>query len=568
MQSRGRMRRLLPKYGKIEPFHHTSRLCVVNMSFNSGDSVALCGITKYNEQLRSFLSGSNLHIVPWSSNIKWLVCGTNAEGRWKLSEARRLGIAIKTVDAVMDMARIQCELWVTRYAPRRVEEIIGGSAPIGELTAWLRGWTGVAGSVRGALVTGPPGIGKTTAVGLIIAGCGYDVVEFNASDERSASAVRRYFDEAKRSGHCGRRRVIVMDEVDGMSSGDRGGIGELAKVIAVTAFPIICIANERGTPRLRPLASCCLDIRFARPTKTVIAKSLFTRVVKKEGLKYTIADLEELCERNGNDIRSIINALQFSAVSLVSGSKDALQRVDAFSATGRLIGGGDSHAVKEQLVFLDYGMIPLMVAEGYLAAAGKPRTSGRGDDSLLLKRCHSAGTFLGDYDILDRRIHSSQTWSLMPYAVSAVVSAAVSTEGISPFQIFPSWLGKQSKRLKHRRWLRDMRCRGVLRGGGEDMLNTMDCLRSMLFKKGVSASETVRRLVDIGATRDDMLETMVDMTYKDDANRVALDTKTKSAITREWKKIEAKGIRTKPEVSVQDDDVFVDSDDDMYDIIE
>ena len=519
-------------------------------------TVALCGVDADYDRLVSFLSSSGHTVVPWASNIGRLVCGGSAEGLWKMAEAKRLGIAVVTAAAVLADAQRAGELWVTRYTPRRLKDMIGAVAPITELSAWLTGW-GTTGGVRGALVTGPPGIGKTTAVGLIVRGCGYDLVEFNASDERSATAVRKYFDDAKRSGCCGKRRVIVMDEVDGMSTGDRGGIGELAKVIAGCSFPIICIANERGTPRLRPLASCCLDIRFQRPTKTVIAKALFERVVKAEKLGYTVGQLEELCERNGNDIRSVINALQFSAASLIgggkdphslqlkAGTKDELQRVDAFSATGRLIGGGDSRAVKEELVFLDYGMIPLMVAEGYVAAVGKPRGSGSGsgsrpDDSVLVQRCAIAGRYLGDYDILDRRIRGSQTWSLMPYAVSAVVSTAVATEGIAPFQIFPSWLGKQSKRLKHRRWLRDMRSRRVLGGSGEGMLDTLDCLRSMLFMKGKSATEIIGRLLDIGATRDDMLETITDMTYKDDVGRVALDTKTKGGITREWKKIEAK----------------------------
>jgi replication factor C subunit 1 len=484
-----------------------------------------------------------------------------------MAEAKRLGIAVVTVAAVLAEAQRLGELWVTRYTPRRLRDMIGGTGPITELSAWLNSWgTGV----RGALVTGPPGIGKTTAVGLIVKGCGYELIEFNASDERSALAVRKYFDEAKRSGCCGKRRVIVMDEVDGMSTGDRGGIGELAKVIATCAFPIICIANERGTPRLRPLASCCLDIRFQRPTKTVIAKALFERVVKAEKLGYTVAQVEELCERNGNDIRSVINALQFSSASLSGGAKDELQRVDAFSATGRLIGGGDSRAVKEELVFLDYGMIPLMVAEGYVAAAGKPRGSGaRPDDTVLVQRCNTAGSYLGDYDILDRRIRGSQTWSLMPYAVSAVVSAAVSVEGIAPFQIFPSWLGKQSKRLKHRRWLRDMRGRGVLSGSGTGMLDTLDCLRSMLFVKGKTAVEIVERLVDIGATRDDMLETLTDMTYKEDAVRVALDTKTKGGITREWKKIEAKNTVIRGSAIVEDaDDIDDINSDEEIDMLE
>ena len=100
------------------------------------------------------------------------------------------------------------------------------------------------------------------------------------------------------------------------------------------------------------------------------------------------------------------------------------------------------------------------------------------------------------------------------------------------------------------------------------MLDTLDCLRSMLFMKGKSGTEIVGRLVDIGATRDDMLETIVEMTYKEDAARVVMDTKTKGGITREWKKIEAKLTlgRVKPETAGADadDDVYVDSDEEEF----
>jgi hypothetical protein len=217
------------------------------------------------------------------------------------------------------------------------------------------------------------------------------------------------------------------------------------------------------------------------------------------------------------------------------GTKDELQRLDAFSAAGRLIGGSDSWAVKENLVYLDYGMVPLMVAEGYIAACDRPRTGLSGDEMVRLERCVSASMYIGDYDIVDRRIHSSQVWSIMPYAVSGLVSAVTAAKGVAPFNIFPSWLGKQSKRMKHRRWVHGMRLR--LHCGGEDMLDRMDTLRTLLFRKGRDAGTIVQDLVSLGLTRDDMLDTLVDLTYKDDVERVSLDTKLKSAITREWKKV-------------------------------
>ena len=100
------------------------------------------------------------------------------------------------------------------------------------------------------------------------------------------------------------------------------------------------------------------------------------------------------------------------------------------------------------------------------------------------------------------------------------------------------------------------------------MLDTLDCLRSMLFVKAktASATEIVGRLLDVGANRDDMLETIVEMTYKEDSGRVVLDTKTKSGITREWKKIEAKTTvarKSAPEIADDDVDDIVDSDEEI-----
>ena len=78
-----------------------------------------------------------------------------------------------------------------------------------------------------------------------------------------------------------------MDEVDGMGGSDRGGIVELTKIIKSSSVPIICICNDRQSPKIRGLANNCYDLRVRRPTKTVIGQRLVA-IAKREGLEVSI----------------------------------------------------------------------------------------------------------------------------------------------------------------------------------------------------------------------------------------------------------------------------------------
>ena len=61
-----------------------------------------------------------------------------------------------------------------------------------------------------------------------------------------------------------KRHLIIMDEVDGMSGGDRGGTQQLIAMIKKTKIPIICICNDRQSPKVRSLVNHCIDIRFRK----------------------------------------------------------------------------------------------------------------------------------------------------------------------------------------------------------------------------------------------------------------------------------------------------------------
>lgn len=509
--------------------------------------VSLCGDFPYD--ISSYLRDAGATVVPWSPRVAALIVGADYETKWKYTTAVARGIRIVPFSTLFPSG--PTDLWTDRYKPKTVADIIGNPGVVSDLMKWLRGWTPAV-TPKAALLSGPPGIGKTTMAHMVARECGYDVVELNASNERSASAVKKVFEEAAGSRCVGTRRVIIMDEVDGMSSGDRGGVGELARMIrSGLTFPIICIANERTTPKLRPIVSCTLDLRCSRPTKTTIAKALM-KVVAKEGMRMTVAELETMCERNGNDIRSLLNYLQFGAIAARSGAKD--ERIDAFSATGRLFGGQGSMDTRMNYVFTDHSLVPLMVAEGYVAAAGR----GKAVDKI--EAVVGAADMLGVYDMLDARIHRSQAWSMLPPATVMVAGAAAAVQGPAPFQIFPSWLGKFSKRQKHKRWHRTLA--RELNMTGSDALMARDLLRLRLFDVKATAGAIVDRLEDYGLSRDSMMETLVETVFTGDEDCVKLDTKLKGGISREWKKRHAADTETVGAAN-DDDAVSVASDDSL-----
>merc|ERR1719421_1457608 len=69
-----------------------------------------------------------------------------------------------------------------------------------------------------------------------------------------------------------KKALIIMDEVDGMGAGDRGGNAALIKMIKKTRNPIICICNDAHSQKIRSLAFSCYDLKFTRPPKGTIAQ--------------------------------------------------------------------------------------------------------------------------------------------------------------------------------------------------------------------------------------------------------------------------------------------------------
>ena len=158
---------------------------------------------------------------------------------------------------------------------------------------------------KGIYVYGEPGTGKTTFVTNILKELDYDIIKYDAGDIRNTSVIEAITKHnmsdrniMSRFNKKVRRIAIIMDEIDGMNNGDKGGINTLIKLIRqkktkkqkleeVTINPIICIGNYRVDKKIKELMKVCNTVELKTPTKPQISE-----IIKKilPSLPYNFTD--------------------------------------------------------------------------------------------------------------------------------------------------------------------------------------------------------------------------------------------------------------------------------------
>lgn len=202
-------------------------------------------------------------------------------------------------------------MWVQKYRPDSLEDYRGASKQKKQLKEWAEDWeTGN----KAILLHGQAGTGKTSLVEALANDLGLELVETNASDVRTKGQLKEELKEATRqASFFGKNKLILIDEVDGMSGRDRGGVAELKTIIDESRFPVVMTANDAYDSKIRPLRNISKQIKLDSVHTNSINAHL-KQLLENEGIDYDERAVKMIARRAGGQMRSAINDLEMAAL--------------------------------------------------------------------------------------------------------------------------------------------------------------------------------------------------------------------------------------------------------------
>jgi replication factor C large subunit len=232
--------------------------------------------------------------------------------------------------------------WAEKYRPAHLADIVGNTTAVRQMADWAKTWTKKS---RPLLLYGKPGIGKTSSAWALANDMGWEVIELNASDQRTAAVIERIAGAGSTTASLtgASHKLIILDEADNLQgTADRGGARAIVDCITQAQQPVILIANDLYglSPEIR---NRCDPVQF----KAVQARSIVPRLkylcsAEKVGCSDTA--LRVIAESAEGDIRSAVNMLYASAIGRTTLSDDQVhtsqkdERVSIFTLITALFG--------------------------------------------------------------------------------------------------------------------------------------------------------------------------------------------------------------------------------------
>jgi len=294
--------------------------------------------------------------------------------------------------------------WTEKHRPKYFIDIRGQEQAIEK----VRGFLNSFGKKEKAIILyGPPGTGKTALAHVAAKETNSEMFELNASDLRNREKLDAILKPATEQQSLTKKgKIILIDEVDGISIVDRGGISELLSLTEASAHPVIITANDIWGKKFATLRKKSEMVQLKEIGYNTI-KDVMIRILRKENKFIGNDVLTNIAIKAKGDLRAAINDLQTA-----SGMKDPSQilvderekETDIFNALRLVFKGKPTNS---HLKIFDSVKMPL--EEIMLWIEENIPTEYQGEE---LAKAYEA---LSRVDIFKRRIYRQQYWRFMVY---------------------------------------------------------------------------------------------------------------------------------------------------------
>jgi replication factor C small subunit len=198
------------------------------------------------------------------------------------------------------------ELWVEKYRPKTVDGyVFRDEAQKKQIRSWIK-----EGSIPHLLLSGSPGIGKTTLAKVLLNEIevpDYDILEINASRERGISEVRDRITNFISMIPFGPFKCVLLDEADRLTPEAQDALkGVMEEYSKTSRFILTCNSPNKIVPALH---SRCQQMHFASIDQVEFTARAAT-VLVEEGVEFDLDVLDTYVKSVYPDLRKCLNLLQ------------------------------------------------------------------------------------------------------------------------------------------------------------------------------------------------------------------------------------------------------------------